>query len=500
MPATLTYPGVYIEEVPSGVRSIAGVATSIAAFAGWTARGDIDRATLVRSWADFERKFGGLDPRNDFAHSVYHFFNNGGQQAYIIRLAGSDAVTASVAVGGVMRVHARNPGKWGTSYAVTAVPRTDRPERFGIQVLLVMPDTGKTIVVESFDNLSMSDQDSRYFVKVLEAESELVRVEPIGAPTTPPNQPTPAALAGTGDLDGAVLEPNDSAFDTALLATGKGVHHLERVDLFNLLCVPGETKVETIQTLQKFCRANRAFLIADCERGATVTTLEDGPTDINLEDGINAAFYFPWVRAPDPIRENRIEEFPPCGFVAGLYAKTDATRGVWKAPAGVDASLTGVSGLRTILTDDENGTLNVLAINCLRNFRTYGNVVWGARTLRGANDVGSEWKYVPVRRMALFIEESLYRGTQWVVFEPNDAPLWAQIRLNVGAFMQDLFRQGALQGSSPREAYFVKCDHTTTTQSDINLGVVNIHVGFAPLKPAEFVVIRIQQIAGQIQA
>jgi phage tail sheath protein FI len=139
-----------------------------------------------------------------------------------------------------------------------------------------------------------------------------------------------------------------------------------------------------------------------------------------------------------------------------------------------------------------------MGINCLRTLPVYGNVVWGSRTLHGQNDRGSEWKYVPVRRMALFLEESLYRGTQWVVFEPNDEPLWAQIRLNIGAFLQGLFRQGAFQGRTPREAYFVKCDRETTTQADINLGIVNILIGFAPLKPAEFVVIKIQQIAGDI--
>ena len=153
----------------------------------------------------------------------------------------------------------------------------------------------------------------------------------------------------------------------------------------------------------------------------------------------------------------------------------------------------------TLHGDAENGDLNPLGINCLRSFPVVGRVVWGSRTLRGADQLADEWKYVPVRRTALFIEESLYRGTQWVVFEPNDEPLWAQIRLNVGAFMQGLFRQGAFQGSTPREAYFVKCDKETTTQNDINLGIVNIVVGFAPLKPAEFVIIKLQQIAGQIQ-
>jgi phage tail sheath protein FI len=140
-----------------------------------------------------------------------------------------------------------------------------------------------------------------------------------------------------------------------------------------------------------------------------------------------------------------------------------------------------------------------MAVNCLRNRPGYGTVVWGARTLRGADATPDDWKYIPVRRTALFIEESLFRGTQWVVFEPNDEPLWSQIRLNVGAFMHDLFRQGAFQGTTPQDAYFVKCDKETTTQSDINNGIVNILVGFAPLKPAEFVVIQLQQMAGQIQ-
>jgi phage tail sheath protein FI len=181
-----------------------------------------------------------------------------------------------------------------------------------------------------------------------------------------------------------------------------------------------------------------------------------------------------------------------------VYAKTDASRGVWKAPAGTDASLSGVASAAEVLTDDQNGILNPQAVNCIRTFPVYGTIVWGARTLRGNDQIGSEWKYVPVRRMALFIEESLYRALKWVVFEPNDEPLWSEIRLNVGAFMQSLFRQGAFQGKTPQEAYFVKCDKETTTQNDINLGIVNISVGFAPLKPAEFVVIRIQQMAGQI--
>jgi phage tail sheath protein FI len=195
---------------------------------------------------------------------------------------------------------------------------------------------------------------------------------------------------------------------------------------------------------------------------------------------------------------NRPTLFPPCGFVAGIYAATDASRNVWKAPAGINASLTGVLGLQTNLTDLENGQLNIQAINCLRQFKVYGDVVWGARTLQGSDQAGSEWKYIPIRRLALYIESSLYDGTQWVVFEPNDVPLWSQIRLNVGAFMQGLFLDGAFQGTTPQQAYFVKCDAENNPQSSIDLGIVNILVGFAPLYPAEFVVIQIQQMAGQL--
>jgi len=221
---------------------------------------------------------------------------------------------------------------------------------------------------------------------------------------------------------------------------------------------------------------------------------------IGNDDARNVAIYFPRLRLADPLNEGRLGSFAPCGAIAGIVARTDAQRGVWKAPAGIEASFSGVQEFTYSLTDGENGLLNPLGLNCLRSFPVAGNLVWGARTLVGADLLASEWKYLPVRRTALFLEESLYRGTQWVVFEPNDEPLWAQIRLNIGAFMQNLFRQGAFQGRSPREAYIVKCDRETTTQNDINLGIVNILVGFAPLKPAEFVVIRIQQMAGQVEA
>jgi phage tail sheath protein FI len=245
-----------------------------------------------------------------------------------------------------------------------------------------------------------------------------------------------------------------------------------------------------------YARERRAVMIMDPP--STIVAVPAAATAAKtLKPSKNAAYYFPRIRKPDPLRGGQIGTFPPAGAIAGVIARTDATRGVWKAPAGLDATIDGVTELAVALSDREIGLLNPFGVNCLRAAPGAGHVIWGARTRDGDDRRASEWKYLPVRRTALFLEESLYRGTQWVVFEPNDEPLWAQIRLNVGAFMNNLFRQGAFAGTTPKAAYFVKCDATTTTQDDINLGVVNIVVGFAPLKPAEFVIVALQQMAGQ---
>lgn len=287
-----------------------------------------------------------------------------------------------------------------------------------------------------------------------------------------------------------------------------GFYALDLVDLFNLMVLPRDEGVSTAHRLDIlgpasiYCQSRRAFLIVEAPDNWTGSTgLPDVVNNTALIEDVRArvvkdhsAVFYPKVRVNDG---GVVKTVGSGGAVAGLMARTDASRGVWKAPAGTEADLRALSGLSVKLTDLENGVLNKLGVNCARSFVS-GYVNWGARTLEGADDLGSEWKYIPIRRLALFLEESLYRGTQWIVFEPNDEPLWARIRLNVGAFMNGLFRQGAFQGSSPSQAYFVKCDAETTTQADRNLGIVNIEVGFAPLKPAEFVVIKIQQIAGDL--
>lgn len=548
MPPTFTYPGVYIEELPSGVHTITGVATSIAAFVGWADQGPVNQATLVQSWSDFANQFGGLDSRSLLGYAVNQFFANGGQQAYIVRLVadgtgGTTAATpSSVEITGItfnsttppstvtittgstggLTLTAANPGAWSQNYSIQIQPLSTDYTRFSLSVVYTNPTTNVQSVVESFTNLSPSatDTQGRYVVNIINEQSQYITAS-MGSPAltisntpstpTTPTPSTPSSVnldASVEGGDGTVLSPStdpstQTAFETALnsnpTATGGGIHYLDPVPIFNLLCVPGEIVPGIISNLQAYCVLERAFAIVDCQSDDTITTLQYGPKGITGSNSINSAFYFPWINQFDPVL-NVTRAFPPCGFVAGLYAATDASRGVWKAPAGIDASLTGESGLTTILTDAQNGILNPMAVNCLRNFPIYGDVIWGARTLQGNDEAGSQWKYLPIRRLALFLESSLYDGTQWVVFEPNDETLWGQIRLNVGSFLQQLFLQGAFQGTTPQQAYFVKCDGENNPQSSIDQGIVNILVGFAPLYPAEFVVIQIQQMAGQLQS
>jgi phage tail sheath protein FI len=605
MPVQLTYPGVYIEEVPSGVRTITGVATSITAFIGRALKGPVNEPKTINNYGDFERIFGGLWKESTLGFAVRDFFLNGGSQAIIVRLfhpffatsakraealdAAQDVVAAAAAVGGtdvvavaaaaraeaILPANANEPRKTAAdtvakaaeaaaakvgatvaevnaaasaAVAVAAPPTKARlaAKEFNLEAAyegswgnelraridhdvkgtdaailfnLSIRD-GTTGQIEVFRNVSVVLGHKRQVDKVLENESRLARV----ADVLPPSRPTahddpasgqdvwgdntPATNSKVPDADkasdGSDLDGNDftgqGKFDSK-----QGLYALRKAYLFNLLCIPpykadGNVDTSLIDLAIAYCTDRRAMLLIDPP--TTWTDKDKAKTGIEADVGSpkkDAAVFFPLLRQSNPLNDGQMENFVPCGAVAGIFARTDTQRGVWKAPAGLEATLVGVPQLSVQLTDSENGELNQLGINCLRTMPAAGRVVWGSRTREGDDRLASEWKYIPVRRTALFIEESLYRGLQWVVFEPNDEPLWAQIRLNVGAFMQSLFRQGAFQGTTPRDAYFVKCDKETTTQDDINKGIVNIVVGFAPLKPAEFVVIKIQQMAGQIQ-
>jgi hypothetical protein len=315
----------------------------------------------------------------------------------------------------------------------------------------------------------------------------------------------PFPIAGIDGDDGVAPQLPEYLADPTKLT---GFFALDTVDLFNLMIIPGDADVPDATMLSvwgpasTYCAGHRAFLLVD----PPSTWSKNGQTEVAYKtslvsdlrnagvDKINSAIFYPRLKYN---AGSLVRTIGSAGAIAGLMARTDSQRGVWKAPAGTEADIRGIVGLEVKLTDAQNGVLNKIAVNCLREFPT-GIVNWGARTLNGSDDVGSEWKYIPIRRLALFLEESLFRGTKWIVFEPNDEPLWATIRLNLNAFMTSLFRQGAFQGSTPDKAFYVKCDKETTTQNDRNLGIVNIEVGFAPLKPAEFVIIKIQQIAGDL--
>ena len=648
----VSYPGVYVQEVPSGVRTISGVATSVTAFVGYTARGLDNRAKRIFSFADFEREFGGLAADSELSYAVQHFYANGGGEAVIVRVPKFDAVAASITLldaanKKALVATALSKGAWANEIVLEVdydgFLTTDK-KSFNLTITDL--SDGKS---EEFDNLTMDatkanfveavindpDRGSSYItVKVGDAAAEhpvqsgtvggditatlanekeysikITSDLPTGAiagvkvPVIEKDESIPTSILGlcrlverkinvalNDTLPGAGVRcvpsntgkglriisnfsaehgahdtkltfaagtPNSILSDLKLsgadanvgrywLGKGRtslaqstpvagvdgvvlpktanligsesafsGLYALEKVDLFNLLSIPDATRAEPgnpnkldanvspndiYSAAMTYCQRRRAFLLIDPppEVNNVEAAADWKSSDLTVHEENGAAF-FPRVRIADPLNDFQPRTFAPSGVVAGLYARTDATRGVWKAPAGTEATLTNVQAPVYKLSDAENGALNPLGLNCFRNFPIYGNVAWGARTLVGADDAASEWKYVPVRRLALYLEESLYRGTKWVVFEPNDEPLWAQIRLNIGAFMHSLFRQGAFQGKTPREAYLVKCDKETTTQDDINRGIVNILVGFAPLKPAEFVIIKIQQLAGQIQ-
>lgn len=607
MTVVLSGPGVYVEEVPSGSRSIAGVATSVTAFVGGAARGPLHQPTLCESFADFERLFGGLRHGQPMSQAVRHFYLNGGRQALIVRVANegegielvagpavsaaglfgfearvsaasgtsftltitgidedgelaanvsaettidlasadpseafatlvdadgalwvealwvevSDALpvapppegtwiaapradgelalvlgpaarTASALVGNDLQLLAANPGAWGNRLRA-GVSNTDAPSGTFHLTLSEVDEDGNTVQEEVHYGVSAAPEHERWLSLVLARRSSLCRVGSATFTTPAVADPVPFR----GGHDGAPPSQSEMLGEQA---ERSGMYALHNAD-FNLLCLPLESWSTSDASLwdwaMKFVEEKRAFLLVDPpEEWADASAASAGAASF-VSRSHNAALYFPRILAADPLREGRAAEFPPCGVVAGIMARTDAQRGIWKAPAGIDSSARGVLELTVRLTDGQQGALNDYGINAFRTFPSYGTVLWGARTLRGANVLASEWKYVPVRRLALYLQESLYRGTQWAVFEPNDEPLWSELRLAVGSFMHGMFRQGSFAGASPGEAYFVKCDRETTTQADVDLGIVNVLVGFAPLKPAEFVILRIQQLVSQ---
>ena len=391
-------------------------------------------------------------------------------------ICGAGAAAARGTVGG-LPLRAASVGSWGNSLEATI----DLPAAGGDGFNLSIKDKA-TGANEIFRNLSMDVNAAGFVTKVLEQGSSLVGVE---ATDVPPTMPVSGTQTLSGGADGSNISDDDIS-GPALESQTQGLWALEKADLFNLLCIPppipaGEIDRQTREAATNYCKTRRALFIVDPPASWTSSGAAISGVGSFMTKTPDAAVFFPRLRASDPLKGGATADFAPCGAVAGVMARTDATRGVWQAPAGLHATLDGVAGLSVALTDDDIGSLDFLGVNCLRAMPAIGTVVWGARTL--SDD--AQYKYI------------LFRGTKWAVFEPNAEPLWAQLRTNVGAFLFSLFKQQAFQGLTPQDAYFVKCDGTTMTQSDIDRGIVNIVVGIAPVRPAEFVIISISQMAGQ---
>ncbi len=511
MPITPTFPGIYIEELPSSAHTITAAPTSVTVFAGYThpfktKAANLGKAVEIFSFADYEREFGGFYVNHavnaatvldaSVAYAVNDFFLNGGSDAFVVALqpqyrnAGGTgtAITAATGVTNGIRFTAQEP----TDAVHMSVAIQNVAGNHADIVVTYQTST------EAFRKVSLDSASPDFIDKRINGVSTLIKVAP--SPTYPAT-----FTAATVNLSAAppartvgVFAVSD--FNPVFAADSS----LDKLAIFNLLAVPGVSNTTVLSDALAFCERKLAFLVMDAP---AIETADPGANwigdfmDVTAPKSTNGALYFPWLNSNDPISGSPVA-LPPSGFVTGIFARTDTNRGVWKAPAGLETTVLDTSGVVDSgrMTDPRHGVLNLKGVNCLRSFPGIGTVVFGSRTLVSANTAFQQWKYVPVRRMALFLEQTLRANLTWVIFEPNDDPLWVAIRTSIENFMLSLFNQGALQGSKPSEAFQVKCDSSTTTQDDINNGIVNIIVAFAPLKPAEFVIIKIAQLAGQAQA
>ncbi len=409
---------------------------------------------------------------------------------------------------------AANPGTWGNEITATVDlnginPQTaarfkvDQSELFNLTITYT--DSNGNSSIETYNCVVLDPTNpTRFLGSMLEQQSQFVRYAP---PTEQPLTPFNGA-SGTGQ-GGQDSQPLDLTTYLGDENKKTGIYALEKTPIFNILCIPpdiqdSDTDPFIYQTAAAYCARPtvNAMLIIDPPTAWTSDYKAGNVQNISLnnlgsfgtEEGDSTAVYFPRIVATDPLT-GKTRVMPNSGYMAGVWAQTDTSIGVWKAPAGLDAAINGIVGLEVTMNDAENGMLNPLGINCLRTFPIGGSVVWGARTLRGADQLADEYKYVPVRRTLLYIMDWALQNTKWAVFQPNDERLWSALRLQIGGFMLGLWKQGALFGASADKAFFVKCDATTTTPTDINSGRVNVQIGFCPVRPAEFVVVTVQQIA-----
>jgi uncharacterized protein len=521
--ATLLHPGVYVSEVPSGARSIEGAPTSTAIFVGETERGPLG-PWKIKSLSDYERVFGDYFRVRDTAspadeptrvltrYAVDGFYLNGGSTAYVLRAAAGPEDELETASRG--NIVASSPGIWGNSVSVAFLaPSGADTSRFRIAVVYESPATGERRLVEVWDRLNTTDPDDENYVVDVLKRSLYIRWEEGVTPAVPDldelGSPPTTSPEESDIVEGAVALENGEGGGGDLTAAEYGAilaAGLADVDDAALLvaCCDGllqDDAAEYVQYVDQFIGFAEGrprqdlFFVGDLPPERTSTPTEATTNAVAAKEDLTssnfAGIYFPHLVVGDLVGEGRNPTIsvPPAGYVAGLFARIDGRRGVWKAPAGTEATLNGAISLEHQLNDLHSDELNPNGVNALRQIPGAGRVVWGGRTMQPS----SEWRYVPVRRTAIFLRTSIYNGIQWAVFEPNDEPLWGSLRASIGGFMETQFRNGAFAGRTRDDAYFVKVDAETTTEIDQAAGIVNILVGFAPLRPAEFVVVKLSQ-------
>ena len=532
MPQYFT-PGVYIEEIERGARPIEGVPTSIAAFLGAAERGTCT-PTLVTSYTDYRRSFGDVfGDRTDYLpYAVNGFFDNGGTQLYVCRLTRAASTPATMDLGSYT-LSAIGNGAWGNRvYAAigdsqTRVPDPKNPGQtvpigFSVKLAYWSADIGgkvpydpfstdpsvsrgqvKPTYIETFDDLVTDSTSPDYWDKRLNGNSTLVTLTlKDGKPPTDKPSPTKDLLKNGQDYDPKdpkdhpTLDVTDFKGDV-IAAQRPEAQGLAALDLdpyadVSLLYAPAppDEKNVVIEIINRCELRKYRFALVDADSGT------DDPAKLDprslYTDTEYAAFYFPWVTVADP--QNGTDVLvPPGGYAAGVMARVDADRGVYKAPANEIAM--GVVDLEYNVNDDVQAILNPQGCNAIRDFGSRGIRVWGARTM----STNTLWKYISVRRLFIFLERSIYEGTQWVVFEPNDQRLWARVKDSVRLFLRTQWREGALFGATEDQAFFITCDSTTMTLDDILNGRLICEIGIAPVRPAEFVIFRIFQQTAEAQ-
>ncbi|MGE3619593.1 MAG: phage tail sheath subtilisin-like domain-containing protein [Acidimicrobiia bacterium] len=500
-------PGVYVEEVSSGSKPIEGVGTAVAAFCGFADKGPVNEPVLVTNWTQFTQTFGGFVEGSYLAHAAYGYFLNGGGAAYVVRIGGegdplehrarAELAAASNGEGGsgpAFEVQALEPGEAGDQLSVEIA---DAGEGGDESFKLIVKQGRRQ--VETFDNLSHHPGPNNVVTKV-NAESKLIQlVAPKGATGNLPQKVSVSLAGGAAPKKAPSVKASDYVGSPA---DRTGFAGLEAIDEVTMLAVP-DLMAAYQQGLidEEGVKAVQLAMIAHCELMSDRVAILDPLPGLNAQqvkdwrvngagyDSKYAALYWPWVKVMDPLSGAPIF-VPPSGHMAGIWARNDDTRGVHKAPA--NEVVRGALALELQITRAEHDQLNPDAVNCIRSFPGQGIRVWGARTLSS----DPEWRYLNVRRLFNYIEESILAGTNWVVFEPNDPKLWDSVKRTVTMFLRRVWRDGALFGRTPAEAFYVKCDEENNPPETRDVGILNVEIGVAPVKPAEFVVFKISQFNG----